>query len=104
MIKYKYKYTIMKTTKSKTSKSVMPTSVTVKGKTIKPSYNVSEITSRTNGNLWVTFVAGQPKSGLVFSMVLTRDEARNAASKMFGTSITSVRSQRVSTYRKNSSK
>ena len=87
-------------TKSTASKA-MPASVKVNGRSIKPMYRTSELTNRTNKNLWVTFVAGQPTNGLVFSMSLTRDEARNAASKMFGTPIQSIRSQRVSTNRKN---
>lgn len=87
--------------RTKTTSS-MPTSVKVKGRTIKPMYRTSEITNRTNKKLWVTFMAGSTTNGLVYSMTLTRDEARNAASKMFGTSITNIRSQRVSTYRKNS--
>lgn len=81
--------------------STMPTSVKVNGRSIKPMYRTSEITNRTNKNLWVTFVAGSPSNGLVYSMTLTRDEARNAASRMFGQPIQSIRSQRVSNYRKN---
>lgn len=87
-------------TKSTASKA-MPTSVKVNGRSIKPMYRTSELTNRTNKNLWVTFVAGQPTNGLVFSMSLTRDEARSASSRMFGTSIQNIRSQRVSNYRKN---
>jgi hypothetical protein len=83
------------------STATMPVSVKVKGKTIKPMYVTSEITNRTNKNLWVTFVAGSPSNGLVYSMSLTRDEAKSAAYKMFGTSISNIRSQRVGTYRKS---
>ena len=88
--------------KTKTTKATMPTSVKIKGRTVKPMYNTSEITTRTNGNLWVTFESGTPKKGLVYSSTLSRDEARNAASKMYGTSIQNIRSQRVKTFRKNS--
>lgn len=87
-------------TKSTASKA-MPASVTVNGRSIKPMYRTNELTNRTNKNLWVTFVAGQPTNGLVFSMSLTRDEARSATSRMFGTSIQNIRSQRVFNYRKN---
>lgn len=91
-----------KSTTKSTTKTAMPTSVKIKGRTVKAMYKTSEITNRTNGNLWVTFEAGSPKRGLVYSMTLTRDEARNASSKMLGTSIQNIRSQRVKTYRKNS--
>lgn len=87
-------------TKSTASKA-MPASVKVNGRSIKPMYRTNELTNRTNKNLWVTFVAGQPTNGLVFSMSLTRDEARSASSRMFGTTIQNIRSQRVSNYRKN---
>jgi len=87
-------------TKSKTA-STMPTSVKVSGQTMKPMYKVSEITNRTNKNLWVVFEAGKPDAGLVFSMTYTRDNVRSAMSKLVGTSIQNIRSQRVSTFRKN---
>jgi len=102
--------TIMATKASKTqtaskAKSVTPktpvNSAVVKGATIKAMYTVSQITNRTNKNLWVAFPAGQTSNGLVFSMSFTRDEVRNAMSKIVGTNISNIRSQRVSTFRKN---
>lgn len=87
-------------TASKASNASMPTSTKVKGQTMKAMYRSSEITSRTNGNLWVVFESGKPTSGLVFSMVYTRDEVRNAMRKLTGTSISNIRSQRVRNYRK----
>ena len=92
----------MRKAKAKAKTVTMPTSVKIKGRTVKPMYNTSEITNRTNANLWVTFVSGAPTKGLVYSSTLSRDEARNASSRMFGTSIQNIRSQRVKTFRKNS--
>lgn len=85
--------------KQSTGTPLQSTSAVVKGKNIKVMYNTSEITNRTNGNLWVTFVKNEPANGIVLSMVLSRDSARNATSKMFNTNITNIRSMRVSTYR-----
>ena len=89
------------TTTTKTKNTVTATSAKVKGQTIKAMYKVSEITNRTNKNLWVAFVAGQESTGMVFSMVWSRDQVRNIMSKITGTSIQSIRSQRVSNFRKN---
>lgn len=91
----------MATVKQSTGTPLKSTSAVVKGKNIKVMYNTSEITNRTNGNLWVTFVKNEPATGIVLSMVLSRDEAKNATAKMFGTNITNIRSQRVKTFRKN---
>jgi len=86
--------------KTKTTKATMPTSVKIKGRTVKAMYNASEITTRTNGNLWVTFESGTPTKGLVYTGTLSRDQARSAASRMLGTNIQNIRSQRVKTFRK----
>lgn len=90
-------------TKSKmASKTIqMPATAKVNGQNIKAMYRVSEITNRTNKNLWVVFESGNVSNGLLFSMTLTRDQVRNAMSKIVGTSIHNIRSQRVSTFRKN---
>jgi hypothetical protein len=74
---------------------------TVKGIKMKSMYNVSEITNRTNKNLWVVFQAGHENSGLVFSMVYSRDQVRNAFSKIVGTNISNIRSRRIKNFRKN---
>ena len=79
----------------------MPASAKVNGQSIKAMYRVSEITNRTNKNLWVVFEAGNESNGLVFSMVFDRNTVRNAMSKIVGTNIQNIRSQRVSTFRKN---
>lgn len=81
------------------SKATILKSVKVKGKLIKPLYTASEITSRTNGNLWTVFEANNTNKAIVYSMTLTRDEVRNAASKYFGTNITNIRSKRVKRFR-----
>lgn len=73
--------------------------VTVNGMKMKPMYQVSEITNRTNKNLWVVFPVNNPNMGVVYSMTFTRDQVRCAGRKLFGTDISNIRSQRVSTYR-----
>lgn len=75
--------------------------VSVKGTKMKPKYKVSEITNRTNKNLWVVFPANKSKKGIVYASTYSRDYVRNAASKVFNTSISDIRSQRVSNFRKN---
>lgn len=87
-------------TKMTTTKNTV-TSAKVKGQTIKAMYKVSEITNRTNKNLWVAFVAGQESKGFVFSMVWTRDQVRSAMRHITGSPIQSIRSQRISNFRKN---
>lgn len=82
-------------------KTITPDSVMVKGIKMKPMYNVNEITNRTNKNLWVVFPEGQESNGIVYSMVFSRDQVRCAGRKMFNTNMANIRSQRVSTYRKN---
>ena len=90
-------------TKSKmASKTIqMPATAKVNGQSVKAMYRVSEITNRTNKNLWVVFEAGNVSNGLVFSMVYDRNTVRNVMSKIVGTNIQNIRSQRVSTFRKN---
>lgn len=72
---------------------------TVKGQKMKPMYHTSEITNRTNKNLWVVYPTNSD-SGYVYSMSYTRDEVRNAGRSVFGTNIQNVRSCRVDTWRK----
>lgn len=75
--------------------------VKVKGTNMKPMYHTTEITNRTNNNLWVVFEKSNPTSGIVYSMKFDRDEVRSAGRKVFATDISNIRSQRVSNYRKN---
>lgn len=83
------------------AKTVNPisTEAVVKGRKVKVMYRTSEITNRTNKDLWITYPAGRVSEGIVLSSSLTRDEARNAARLMFGQPIQTIRSQRVKTYR-----
>lgn len=74
---------------------------TVKGQTMKTMYNTSEITNRTNKNLWVVYPSSNPSQGVVYSMVYSRDEVRNAGRSVFNAPIQEMRSCRVSTWRKN---
>lgn len=86
----------MATTNAKGMKGTL-----VKGKTMRPMYKVSEITNRTNKNLWVVFETNKSSKGLVFSGTYTRDQIRCAMAKITGAAFTDIRSQRVSTYRKS---
>ena len=87
--------------KTATKKTALTTlkAVKLKGKSIKPLYTAAEITTRTNGNLWTVFEAGNAAKAIVYSMTLSRDEARNVGSKFFGTNITNIRAKRVKRFR-----
>lgn len=74
---------------------------TVKGKVMKTMYNVNEITNRTNKNLWVVYPSNDISAGVVYSMVYSRDEVRNAGRTVFNAPIQDIRSCRVSTWRKS---
>jgi hypothetical protein len=92
----------MATNGKTTTKTIqIPATARVNGQNIKAMYRVSEITNRTNKNLWVVYEAGNESNGLLFSMVHNRDTVRNAMSKIVGTNIQNIRSRRVSTFRRN---
>lgn len=91
-----------KGTKASRTLIQMPAIAKVNGRNMKAMYRSSEITNRTNKNLWVVFESDNISNGLVFSMVYTRDEVRNAMSKITGRRIQDIRSRRVSTFRTNS--
>lgn len=74
---------------------------TVKGQTMKTMYNTSEITGRTNKNLWVVYSSSNPSKGVLYSSVYSRDEVRNAGRSVFNASMQNMRSCRVATWRKN---
>lgn len=74
-------------------------------KEIKPLYKVTAATKNSDRKLWVTFKKGRPTAGFVFSSVLTRDAVRNATRKIMGLpNVNDVRSCRLATFRKRSSK
>lgn len=76
--------------------------VSVKGKNMRPMYEVKDITNRTNKNLWVVYPTGQESKGIVYSMVYSRDEVRSAGRLAFNQPIQNIRSRRVGTWRSNS--
>lgn len=84
------------------SKTGTKTAKTVKSskKEVSALYPVSKLTKNSSKNLWVTFVAGKPSKGLVFSSVLSRDTVRNTAAKKLGTQMSDIRSRRVASYRR----
>lgn len=74
-------------------------------KQVTPLYKVKQVTKNSDRKLWVAFKKGRPTNGLVFSSVLTRDAVRNATRKIMGLpTISDIRSCRLSTFRKRTSK
>lgn len=82
--------------KKSTTSTVKTTTVKSTTKTVKSLYSATTLTKKSNSKLWVAFAAGKnPSTGLVYSSTLSRDTVRNAARKVLGLPIQSVRSRRV---------
>lgn len=83
----------MKQNKTKVSSTK---STTAKKKSVKPLYNASTLTKKSNSKLWVAFASGKtPETGLVYSSTLSRDTVRNVTAKSLGLPMSSVRARRV---------
>lgn len=91
--------------KAKNSTKGAKTSTKGAKKQVAPLYKVKQATKNSDRKLWVAFEKSRPTNGLVFSSVLSRDAVRNATRKIMGLpTINDIRSCRLSTFRKRTSK